>query len=100
MWHTFKKLVPLLRFLSFTDALVKLPADFKDFVTSLGGPKAVGGPFMVHCHREMVHAQWKAILDDEFMEAYEHGVVLSCPDGLKRRFYLRIFTYSADYPEK
>lgn len=55
---------------------------------------------MVHCHREIVHAQWKAILDDEFMDAYKHGIVLLCPDGQHRRFYLRIFTYSADYPEK
>lgn len=55
---------------------------------------------MVHCHRELLHAQWKTILDDEFMEAYLNGVVLICSDGLYRRFYLRIFTYSADYPEK
>lgn len=55
---------------------------------------------MVHCHRELLHAQWKTILDDEFMEAYTNGVVLLCSDGLHRRFYLRIFTYSADYPEK
>lgn len=78
----------------------KLPDSFKDFVAGLAGPKSAGGAFMVHCHRELVHAQWKCILDDEFMEVYNHGVVLSCPDGKNRRFYLRIFTYSADYPEK
>lgn len=55
---------------------------------------------MTHCHRELVHAQWKTILDDEFMDAYKHGIVLPCPDGLSRRFYLRVFTYAADYPEK
>jgi hypothetical protein len=55
---------------------------------------------MTHCHRECLHAQWKILLDDEFMEAYEHGIVITCFDGLQRRFYLRIFTYSADYPEK
>lgn len=47
-----------------------------------------------------MHAQWKTILDDEFIEAYTHGVVITCSDGLQRRFYLRILTYSADYPEK
>ena len=31
---------------------------------------------------------------------YEHGVVIECCDGVKRRFYIRIFAYSADYPEK
>lgn len=40
------------------------------------------------------------ILDDEFMEAYVHGIVILCADDLQRRFYPRIFTYSADYPEK
>lgn len=55
---------------------------------------------MTHCQREFFHAQWKAILDDEFLDAYEHGVVIECWDGKKRRFYLRIFAYSADYPEK
>lgn len=40
------------------------------------------------------------LLDDEFLKAYEHGVVIDCCDGKKRRFYLRIFAYSADYPEK
>ena len=55
---------------------------------------------MTHCHREFFHAQWQEILDDEFMEAYEHGVVIKCCDGITRRFYLRIFAYSANYPEK
>lgn len=64
------------------------------------GSKGVEGAFMVHCHCELIHAQWKVILDDEFMEAYIHGIALMCPDGLLRCFYLRIFTYSADYPEK
>jgi hypothetical protein len=40
------------------------------------------------------------LLDDEFMEAWKHGIVILCCDGIKRRFYPRIFVYSADYPEK
>lgn len=34
------------------------------------------------------------------MEAYIHGIVLLCADGIARRVFPRIFTYSADYPEK
>jgi hypothetical protein len=30
----------------------------------------------------------------------QHGIVIMCHDGIERRFYPRIFTYSADYPEK
>jgi hypothetical protein len=55
---------------------------------------------MAHCHREMYHAQWTIILDDEFLNAYQHGTVITSPNGVNRRFYPRIFTYSADYPEK
>jgi len=47
-----------------------------------------------------MHAQWKVLLDDEFIDAYKHGIVVNCHDGLMRRFYPRIFTYAADYPEK
>lgn len=56
--------------------------------------------FMGHCNREMYHAQWSVILDDEFLGAYKHGMVVQCCDGNSRRFYPRIFTYSADYKEK
>lgn len=47
-----------------------------------------------------MHAVWDTLLDDEFLHAYEHGIVLKCADGIFRRIYPRIFTYSADYPEK
>ncbi|KAF8151063.1 hypothetical protein BJ912DRAFT_1071771 [Pholiota molesta] len=77
----------------------KLPADFFDYYVNLTGD----GPaedVLTHCRRELMHAVWTLLLDDEFMHAYEHGIVIECPDGIFRRFYPRIFTYSADYPEK
>jgi hypothetical protein len=55
---------------------------------------------MAHCRHEVIHAQWRIILDDEFIDAYEHGIVVECWDGIIRRFYPRILIYSADYPEK
>ena len=55
---------------------------------------------MTHCRREVLHAQWAILLDNEFLEAYKHGIVIECCDGVVRRFYPRILTYSADYPEK
>ena len=55
---------------------------------------------MIHCRREIMHAQWMILLDDEFLEAYHQGIVIECCDGIMRRFYPRILTYSADYPEK
>ncbi|KJA12603.1 hypothetical protein HYPSUDRAFT_210329 [Hypholoma sublateritium FD-334 SS-4] len=78
----------------------KLPPAFKDFAASHSNEKGPSDAFMTHCQREFFHAQWKVLLGDDFLEAYEHGVVIECCDGVKRRFYLRIFAYSADYPEK
>ena len=78
----------------------QLPDAFKDFTKKKFGKGKFTGAFMTHCHRELFHAQWEVLLDDEFLEAYAHGIVIICPDGVERRFYPRIFSYSADYPEK
>jgi hypothetical protein len=55
---------------------------------------------MAHCQRELFHAQWSVLLDDKFLEAYEHGIITKCCDNITRRFYPRFLTYSADYKEK
>jgi len=39
-------------------------------------------------------------MDDDFVKAVEYGIVLEFADGILRRVFLRLFTYSADYPEK
>lgn len=80
--------------------VTQLPAAFKDFAAARIGGKGPNDALMTHCHRELMHAQWKILLDDDFMDAYEHGIVFTGHDNLERRFYPRIFTYSADYPEK
>lgn len=43
---------------------------------------------------------WVKLLDDDFLKAYQHGVLTECADGVVRRLFPRFFTYSADYPEK
>ncbi|KAI0076041.1 hypothetical protein K474DRAFT_1685008 [Panus rudis PR-1116 ss-1] len=61
------------------------------------GPSA---DLLTHCRRELIHGVWRLLLDDEFLEAYRHGMVIRCADGILRCVYPRVFTYSADYPEK
>ncbi|KAJ7053674.1 hypothetical protein C8F01DRAFT_1329290 [Mycena amicta] len=58
------------------------------------------GDILTHCRRELMHAVWSFLLDDAFLHAYKYGIVIKCADGKYRRVYPRIFTYSADYPEK
>ena len=55
---------------------------------------------LTHCKVEAMHAQWEIMLDDELLDTIVNGIVIKCRDGIERRFYIRIFTYSADYPEK
>ena len=79
----------------------QLPDSFKDFaLTQMGGGHVPTAAFTTHCHQELMHEQWKILLDNEFLEAWKHGIVIQCPDGLLQRFYPQIFTYSAEYSEK
>lgn len=50
--------------------------------------------------RDLMQSIWRLLLDDQFVHAYVHGMEIKCADGVVRRVYPRIFTYSADYPEK
>jgi hypothetical protein len=45
------------------------------------GGKAPNMTFMIFCHPELTHAQWKILLDDDFIEAWQHGIVVTC-DGI------------------
>jgi len=47
-----------------------------------------------------MHAVWKLILSDDFLQAYKDGILLKSFDGITRRFFPRFLTYSGDYPEK
>lgn len=47
-----------------------------------------------------MQAIWLLLLDDDFMHAYQFGLVIEFADGILRCVFPRIFTYSADYPEK
>jgi len=53
-----------------------------------------------HCHCELMHEVWCLLMDDAFLQAYCHGIVIVCIDGVKQCVYPRIFMYSANYPEK
>ena len=53
-----------------------------------------------HLKRELMHALWDLLLDDEFMQAYREGIELLCNDNVVRNFFLWFFIYGADYPEK
>ncbi|KAF8300462.1 hypothetical protein DL93DRAFT_2233812 [Clavulina sp. PMI_390] len=78
-----------------------LPESIHAFVKARSANgKGANPALLAHCRRELFHAAWDILLDEGFIQAYVHGVVITCGDRVKRRLFPRIFTYSADYPEK
>ena len=55
---------------------------------------------LTHCCRELMHAVWRVLLDNNFIHAHTYRIVVRCHDGVERCIYPHIFTYLADYPEK
>lgn len=50
--------------------------------------------------RQLMHEIWRLMLDAEFIHAYQNGMSIQFADGVERLVFPRLFTYSADYPEK
>ena len=80
--------------------LLKLPEDLQDAYMKEFDGVAASAITITHLKRELVQKVWELLLDDEFMEVYKHGIVITCADGVIWQIYPRFFTYSADYPEK
>jgi hypothetical protein len=62
--------------------------------------KAASSAVLTHCRREIIQAIWLLLLDPEFMNAYQFGIVLEFLDGIRQQFFPHFLTYSADYPER
>ncbi|KAI0691875.1 hypothetical protein C8T65DRAFT_587066, partial [Cerioporus squamosus] len=77
-----------------------LPDDIQDFYEQhYGGTANAETLRWLRC--ELMQRVWEHLLnDEEFKEAYRHGILVKCADGILRRLFPRFFTYAADYPEK
>ncbi|KAI0258587.1 hypothetical protein BC834DRAFT_1045792 [Gloeopeniophorella convolvens] len=78
----------------------KLPDTFQDFYRKVYNGKTASRETLTHCKRELAQAIVALLIDEEFLEAYVHGILLYCGDNVWRRIFLRIFLWLADYPEK
>ncbi|KZT71629.1 hypothetical protein DAEQUDRAFT_665724 [Daedalea quercina L-15889] len=76
-----------------------LPQAFQDWYQKEHGMSATAD-VLRFCGKEIMHAIWLLLLDDDFMKAYHEGMLVQCGDGILRRIFPRLFTYSADYPER
>lgn len=68
------------------------------YVKEFGKPATA--EVLTHLRRELMHAVWRLILDDEFKEACVKGIDIPFLDGTIRRIFIRFYIYVADYPEK
>ena len=50
--------------------------------------------------RDLIQAIWLVLLSPDFIDAYQHGIVILCGDGITRHVFPQFFVYSCDYPEK
>jgi Plavaka transposase len=78
----------------------QLPDALQDFVRAYSDGTAAQAPLLTHSCRELMQAIWMHLLDNEFVQAYEHGILVVCADHVTRHIFPHIMTYSADYPEK
>ncbi|KAG9120845.1 hypothetical protein FRC07_003499 [Ceratobasidium sp. 392] len=77
-----------------------LPDAVKEKIASFHNGKPPSESLLTHLRRELMHAVWSELIDEAFVDAWKNGVVVDCADGVRRRVFPRIMTYSADYPEK
>ncbi|KAF8231554.1 hypothetical protein L208DRAFT_1469280 [Tricholoma matsutake] len=77
-----------------------LPDSIDEFFMEFAATSSQRSTLKTHCQRELLQEVWRLLLDDEFLHAYEHGIVLTCADGIQQQVYPCLFTYSANYPEK
>ncbi|GJE96476.1 hypothetical protein PsYK624_126730 [Phanerochaete sordida] len=77
----------------------ELPDTFQDAYQKIFGEPATK-EVTTFCRMHLMQQIWLLLLDEKFMEAYRHGIVVLCADGILRRLFPRFVTYSADYPER
>jgi Plavaka transposase len=84
---------------SYTYDIIQLPDTVQDAYTKVFGKSAsVGTLTFLKC--DLMQSIWMLLLDNDFIHTYTHGLETKCVNGIVRQIYPRLFTYSADYPEK
>jgi hypothetical protein len=68
------------------------------YKTEFGSPATAA--MLTHLKRDLTHAVWKFLMDDEFIHAYVNGLVSKLRDGIERLSFPRFLIYAMDYQEK
>jgi hypothetical protein len=79
--------------------MIKLGDDIQESYKIQFGKPATAA-VLKQLKKDLFHAVWTFLLDDDFIDAYVHGLVAKLADGILRLSFPRFFIYSMDYPEK
>jgi hypothetical protein len=77
----------------------KLGDEIQEFYKKIFG-KVATAAMLTHLRRELVHAIWRLLLNDNLLHAYSEGEPITLCDGIMRALFPRFLFHSADYPEK
>jgi len=77
----------------------QLPDNIQEAFNQAFG-KAASAETLTHLKRELIHAIWALLLNEKFMHAYEHGIIVECADGVLRRLYPRFFYLFSGLPRE
>ena len=55
---------------------------------------------LTYLKRELTHAVWKFLMDDEFIHAFVYGLVTKLLDGIEQLSFPWFMIYAMDYQEK
>ena len=70
-----------------SDIKLQIDDSIQDFYQLTFGKPATGD-VLTHLKRELMHAIWRILLDDEFMDAYANGILIELSDGIQRCLFL------------
>ncbi|KAF5347094.1 hypothetical protein D9758_011661 [Tetrapyrgos nigripes] len=81
------------------DLMPQVPKKLKEHYREIY-KRDIPSELWTHFKRELFQAIWRLLFTKQVKEAYKSGVIVKCSDAQTRRFFLRWFTYSKDYPER
>ncbi|KAF8748110.1 hypothetical protein RHS01_11061 [Rhizoctonia solani] len=58
-----------------------------DTITASHDGKPPSKSLITHLRRELMHEVWAHLLDDEFLYAWNNGIVIKCADGIERQVF-------------
>ena len=67
--------------LNYANLSFQLPGHVQSFIQKFA--TGATDPLMTHCRCELFHEAWKVLLDEDFIHAHLHVVIMDYADGIR-----------------